>query len=69
MPEKRELVRYVMTEHQTSERRGCRIIGISRSLLHYRPNTARDMPVVEALQKLAHQYPAYSFGLMFNKLR
>ncbi|EEP94950.1 Low calcium response locus protein T [Yersinia aldovae ATCC 35236] len=52
MPEKRELVRYVMTEHQTSERRGYRIMGISRSLLHYRPNTARDMPVVEALQKL-----------------
>jgi putative transposase len=68
VPEKRELVRYVMTEHQASERRGCRIIGISRSLLHYSPNTARDLPVVEALQKLAHQYPAYGFGLMFNKL-
>jgi putative transposase len=71
VPEKRELVRYLMTEHQTSERRGCRIMGISRSLLHYRPNTARDrdMPVVEALQTLAHQYQAYGFGLMFNKLR
>ncbi|MCI4205634.1 IS3 family transposase, partial [Dickeya dianthicola] len=69
VPEKRELVRYVMKEHQASERRGCRIIGISRSLLHYCPNTARDLPVVEALQKLAHQYPAYGFGLMFNKLR
>ncbi|WP_154666890.1 IS3 family transposase [Chania multitudinisentens] len=69
VPEKRELVRYVMREHQTSERRGCRIIGMSRSLLHYCPNTARDMPVIEALQKLAHQYPAYGFGLMFNKLR
>ncbi|RNM04653.1 IS3 family transposase [Dickeya undicola] len=69
VPEKRELVRYVMTEHQASERRGCRIIGISRSLLHYCPDTARDQPVVEALQKLAHQYPAYGFGLMFNKLR
>ncbi|RLM25868.1 Low calcium response locus protein T, partial [Brenneria alni] len=45
MPEKRELVRYVMKEHQASERRGCRIIGISRSLLHYCPNTARDLPV------------------------
>ncbi|AHG19798.2 transposase [Chania multitudinisentens RB-25] len=42
---------------------------MSRSLLHYCPNTARDMPVIEALQKLAHQYPAYGFGLMFNKLR
>ncbi len=69
MPEKRELVRYVMKEHQASERRGCRIIGINRSLLHYCPNTARDLPVVEALQKLAHQYPAYGFGLMFSKLR
>ncbi len=58
-----------MTEYQASERRGCRIMGISRSLLHYCPNTARDIPVVEVLQKLAHQYPAYGFGLMFNKLR
>jgi putative transposase len=44
-------------------------MGISRSLLHYRPNTARDMPVVQALQKLAHQYPVYGFSFMFNKLR
>lgn len=44
-----------MKEHQASERRGYRIIGISRSLLHYCPNTARDLPVVEALQKLAHR--------------
>ncbi|VEA48495.1 transposase [Salmonella enterica subsp. arizonae] len=58
-----------MTEHQTSERRGGRIIGISRSLLHYRPNAERDIPVIEALQDLAHHYPAYGFGLMFNKLR
>ncbi|ELD1049181.1 IS3 family transposase [Salmonella enterica] len=69
VPEKRKLVRYVMTEHQTSERRGGRIIGISRSLLHYRPNAERDIPVIEALQDLAHHYPAYGFGLMFNKLR
>ncbi len=27
------------------------------------------MPVTEALQKLAEQYPAYGFGLMFKKLR
>lgn len=58
-----------MTEHQTSERRGCRIIGISQSLLHYRPNAERDIPVIEALQDLAHHYPVYGFGLMFNKLR
>ena len=25
--------------------------------------------MIEALQKLARQYPAYGFGLMFNKLR
>lgn len=58
-----------MKEHHASERRGCRIIAISRSLLHYRHNTARDLPVIEALQKLAPQYPAYGFGMMFNKLR
>ncbi|CAX56993.1 transposase, probable fragment [Erwinia pyrifoliae Ep1/96] len=58
-----------MTEHQTSERRGCRIVGISRSLLHYCPDTTPDMPVIEALQKLAERYPAYGFGLMFRKLR
>ena len=62
-------MRYAMTEHQISERRGCRIIGISRSLLHYNRNTERDIPVIEALQNLAHQYPAYEFGLMFSKLR
>ena len=58
-----------MTEYQASERRGCRIMGISRSLLHYCPDTGRDIPVVEVLQKLAHQYPAYGFGLMFSKIR
>ncbi len=47
--EKRELVDYAITTHQTSLRTACKVVGISRSSYAYEPDTTRDQVVIEAL--------------------
>ncbi len=47
----------------------CRTVGISRSLYDYEPDTTRGQPVIKALQRLAEDYPAYGFQMMFDKLK
>jgi len=62
-------VDYAIGSHQASLRTACKIIGISRSSYDYEPDTTRDQVVIEALQRLAENYPAYGFQMMFDKLR
>lgn len=45
------------------------MVGISRSSYAYEPDTTRDQVVIEALLRLAEDYPAYGFQMMFDKLR
>lgn len=52
-----------------SERGACGAFGISRTVYHYEPDTVRDEPVIEALQKLTDRYPRYGFGKLFPILR
>lgn len=52
-----------------SVRWACRAFGISRMVYHYEPDTTRDEPVIEALQKLVDRYPRYGFGKLFPILR
>lgn len=52
-----------------SLRRACRVVGISGSVYKYRPDTQKDVPVIEALQKAVERYPAYGFSKLFKILR
>ena len=67
--EKRVLVDYAMSEHQASLVRGCRVMSISRSSYRYQPDTAKDLPVIKALQQLAETHPRWGLRLMFDRLR
>ena len=58
-----------MNEHEISLRGACRALGLSRTTYHYEPDSERDVPVIEALTRLAEKYPAYGFQMMFDKLR
>ncbi len=60
---------YAITSHQASLRTACNVVGISRSSYAYEPDVTRDMVVIEELQRLAEDYPAYGYQMMFDKLR
>jgi len=49
-------------ERGHSERRACELMGIARSGLGYRSvRTERDRPTLEAMKRLAAQYPRYGY--------
>jgi len=58
---RREQIAFAI-ERGHSQRRACELLGVSRSLLGYRPVRAeRDAPAVDAMKRLAHQYPRYGY--------
>ena len=60
---------YTRLAHKVSQRRACRVVGISGSVYKYRPDTQKDEPVIEALQKAVERYLAYGFSKLFKILR
>ncbi len=60
---------YLRDECQASILRGCRIVDVSRTSYAYQPDTQKDRPVIEALQRLAEEHPRWGFRLMFDSLR
>ena len=66
---KRELVAYAVTKHQLSQRRACRLLGVSRSGLRYRRRPRQDGAVQELLLRLAASKPRWGFEKMFDWLR
>lgn len=60
-PARREQVSLVV-ERGHSMRRACELIGIARSTLSYRLRRAqRDAPALEAMKRLAAQYPRFGY--------
>ncbi len=56
-----EQVRHAI-ERGHSQRRACELIGLHRSSLTYRHRMPqRDGPVLQAMQRLAQQYPRYGY--------
>ena len=53
----------------TSERRTCRVIGLSRSSLQYRPARRDDDALRLALIQLAKQYGRYGYRKIAELLR
>jgi len=62
-------VDFTKDEHGLSIRSACKAVRLSRTVYHYKPDTKRDEPVIEVLQKLADRYPRYGFDKMFSLLR
>ena len=57
-------------ERGHSERRACELMGIARSGLRYRSvRTERDRPTLEAMRRLAGQYPRYGYRRIRVSLR
>ena len=52
-----------------SQRRACRVVGISDSVYRYRPDPNRDNAVIAKLQEATERYPAYGFSKLFKILR
>lgn len=58
---RREQIAFAI-ERGHSQRRACELLGVSRSLLGYRPVRAeRDAPAIAAMKRLAYQYPRYGY--------
>jgi putative transposase len=66
---KRELVDYARQVHGLSLRSACQILNLSRSVYRYRPDTARDQPVIEAIQDVVEDSPGWGFPKVFKTLR
>jgi len=63
------MVDAVRSEHELSVRRACKMVKLSRTVYYYRPDPARDEPIIEALVSLADSYPRYGFKKLFLILR
>lgn len=56
--------------HEMSERKACRILRLSRTVLHYRNRKEdKDDAVIEELNRLAGRHPGYGFWKMYQRLR
>src|SRR5690606_11003512 len=64
-----EQVRFAMSRGH-SQRRSCELIGIRRSVLTYeRQMPRKDAPVLQAMKRLAEQYPRYGYRRIRSFLR
>lgn len=61
LPARRQQVAFLV-DRGISQRRACRLIGVARSALDYGSRLeAKDAPVMEAMKRLAAQYPRYGY--------
>lgn len=56
-------------EHTLSERRGCELVSMARTVFRYRPVGRDDREIEEALAGLAQRHPEMGFGKYFAILR
>jgi putative transposase len=68
---KRAAVECLVSEHQLSRSKACRIVGFSRSAL-YKPTVdwaAKDAPVIAVLNEIVAQRSRWGFWKCFHRLR
>jgi putative transposase len=53
---KRELVDFARQMHGLNLRAACQILNLSRSVYRYRPDTTKDIPVIEAIQAVIAEF-------------
>ena len=66
---KREVVGFFQQEHQLSQRAACRLAGISRQAMSYRPRCKPDRELRERLKALGEQYPRYGYLMLHAMLK
>ncbi len=55
--------------HGLSLMAACQILNLSRSVYRYRPDSTKDMPVIEAIQDVVEEFPGWGFPKVFKTLR
>lgn len=58
-----------MAEQGVSERRSCRILGLSRSAYRYEAKKTDDLEIEQELRHLAEGWPRWGYGKMIDYLR
>lgn len=66
---KRELAGRLKQQHHFSERRACRLAGLSRSVHAYRARPRDDAALRQRMRELAKKYPRYGLPLLHQLLR
>ena len=65
--QRREVVCYLQSAYAMSQRRACRLAGLSRKAAAYQVLTRPDEPLEKRLKELGEQYPRYGY-LMLHAL-
>jgi len=58
-----------MEQHDWSERRACKAVGLSRSTVRYPRRPDRDEEVIALLAELAERFPERGFDKLFQLIR
>jgi putative transposase len=66
---RRQGVEHLVTANLASQRRACRLVGLSRSVIQYHPRPKADEPLRTRLQELAARYPRYGYLTLHGLLR
>ncbi len=66
---RREAVRLSRRDHQLSERRACRLVGLSRSANAYQPKPDKHVRLRERLNALAAEHKRYGCRMLDAKLK
>lgn len=69
MAERKLLVEQMQVEHAISQRRACRLVGLSSSLCYYQPKRVVDTELAARLRELADQHPRWGFKKLYYALR
>lgn len=67
-PQRRSGVAFLKGEG-LSERRACRLVGLRRSSLHYRPRPSDDAALLEQLRTLARSHPRFGYRRVWALVR
>ena len=65
---RRQGVEHLVTAQGVSQRRACRLVRLSRSVVHYRPRPKADEPLRCRLKELATHYPRYGYLMLHGLL-
>jgi putative transposase len=66
---RRQAASHVVAKLDLSERRACRLVGVSRSVYRYRSCRPDDSPLRNRLKALAEQYPRYGYPTLHDLLK
>ncbi len=58
-----------MREAGISERRACRVVGLSRTVRRYEPRRVAESEIAVQLRQLADRHPRWGFKKLYNALR